>query len=352
MTALPRTLFVAKGNGSVAWYRCALPAMALGLPWVGASKDDPSFTVCTGDSVITGLEGLFDYEVVILQQPVGAAWARAIRRLQEAGVTVLFEIDDYVQAIRKMRDHDFAHTFTKENLQAFEIAMRAADGLVVSTEWLAKRYRAVNPNVWVCRNGIDLRRYALTRPARPEVNIGWAGGTGHREAIAPWLGPVAEVMQAHPAARFVSVGQPFAHELAPVVGAERTLAVPFSPLDTYPAAMTLFDVALAPAGKGNFFRGKSDLRWLEASALGVPVVADPDVYPEIEHGVTGFHAATPAEAREHLGTLVADPALRARVGEAARAYVTEHRSVQAMAPQWTRAITEAAALPRTAGRAA
>lgn len=345
MSSLPRAIFVAKGNGAVAWYRCALPAMALGLPWVGANRDDPAFAVCTGDSgVVDGFDGLLDYDVVVLQQPAGAAWLRGIRRLQAAGVTVLFEIDDYVQAIRKMRDHDFAGTFGKDAVRAFEMTMRAADGLVVSTEWLARRYRSFNPNVWVCRNGLDMRRYALTRPARAEVNIGWAGGTGHREAVRPWLAPVAAVMREHAATRFVTVGQPFARELEPAFGAARTLAVPFSPLDTYPAAMTLFDVALAPAGKGNFFRGKSDLRWLESSALGVPLIADPDVYPEIEHGVTGFHATTPDEVREHLGALVADPALRARVGEAARSYVREHRSVQAMAPQWAGAIAEAAEL--------
>jgi hypothetical protein len=58
--------------------------------------------------------------------------------------------------------------------------------------------------------------------------------------------------------------------------------------------MTIFDVAIAPSAENNLFRGKSDLRWLEASALSVPLVAHPDVYPEIEDGVTGVHARTPA----------------------------------------------------------
>ena len=58
--------------------------------------------------------------------------------------------------------------------------------------------------------------------------------------------------------------------------------------------MSTFDVALAPSGNNNLFRGKSDLRWLEASALGIPVVGDPAVYPEIEDGITGS-AALPIE---------------------------------------------------------
>lgn len=339
-------VFMAKGNGAVPWYRCVLPAMALGAGWAVMKTSEPDFTVAASScTAVTGLADLFDCEVVVLQQPVGAAWERAIHRLRRAGVTVLYEIDDSVHAVRKMRDHEFAKSITKQTLRDYERCMRAADGLLVSTEWLGARLATFNPDVWVCRNGVDLKRYALTRPARDTVNVGWAGGTGHREAIRPWLAAVADVMRAEPATRFVTVGQGFARELAPEFGPVRTLAVPFAPLDTYPASMTLFDVALAPAGKGNFFRAKSDLRWLEASALGIPVIADPGVYPEIEHGVTGFHAESPDEVRELLATLVADPALRRSVGEAARAHVSEHRSIAATSADWSRALREAVAGP-------
>ena len=75
--------------------------------------------------------------------------------------------------------------------------------------------------------------------------------------------------------------------------------------------MTLFDISFAPSAENNQFRGKSDLRWLEASALGIPLVAHPDVYPEIEDGVTGVHARTPDEVEAALLRLV-DDAERAR----------------------------------------
>jgi hypothetical protein len=150
-------------------------------------------------------------------------------------------------------------------------------------------------------------------------------------------------MREHDDLRFVSVGQGFAKELAPEFGPGRCVAVPFTLIDTYPASMTLYDVALAPAGEGSFYRGKSDLRWLESSALGQPLIADPTVYPDIEHGVTGFHASTPAEMAEILRELVADEPLRRRVGEAARAYVTEHRSAQVSAEQWAAVLRDVAA---------
>jgi glycosyltransferase involved in cell wall biosynthesis len=165
------------------------------------------------------------------------------------------------------------------------------------------------------------------------VTIGWAGGTGHQAAVEPWLPAVAAVLREHPEARFHSVGQPFADHLAPEFG-DRVLALPFGSLESYPAAMADFDVVLAPSAPGGFFAAKSDLRWLEASALGIPTIADPAGYPEIEHGVTGFHAASPEAAAELLGTLVADAALRRRVGAAARAHVAEHRRIEVMAGAW------------------
>jgi hypothetical protein len=116
----------------------------------------------------------------------------------------------------------------------------------------------------------------------------------------------------------------------------------FTSLDTYPASMALYDIALAPAGDSSFYRGKSDLRWLEASAIGLPLIADPVVYPDIEHGVTGFHASTPAEMGEILRELVADEPLRKRVGAAAKQYVTEHRSAKVSAEQWATVLREVA----------
>lgn len=340
---LPRTLFIARGQGAAGWYRCALPAMALDLEWIGVASEPPHLHICTGlTRHPLRISDIREYEVVVIQQPSGTAWTREISRLRDAGVTVLFEIDDYVHAVRKMADHDFAHVFDKNLVRTYELNMGLADGLICSTEYLAARYRTYNPRTWVCRNGIDLRRYALTRPRRDTVNIGWAGGTGHREALRPWLPNVAEVMRTHEATRFVTIGVSARDELDEEFPA-RVVRLPFAPFDTYPAAMTHFDIALAPAGRNNFFRAKSDLRWLEASALGVPVVADPMVYPEIESGVTGFHAASPSEVRDHLMALVTDAEVRERVGEAARAHVTEHRRIQAMAQQWADALREAIA---------
>ena len=179
-----RTLFIGIGMSAPCWYRCALPAMQLGAEWCGVRGEAPKLQFVTGASTrALDVEELFSYDTVVLQQPRGAGWLKLIRRLQAAGVTVLFEIDDDVHAVRKIASHAHRGTYGKNYVRDIELNMRACDGLIVATEFLAQRYRPLNPRVWVCRNGLDLGRFDLTPPGNgDQVTIGWAGGTGHEEA--------------------------------------------------------------------------------------------------------------------------------------------------------------------------
>jgi glycosyltransferase involved in cell wall biosynthesis len=341
-----RALFLGIGKSAPAWYRAALPAMHVGAEWAGVRGEPPKLQFVTGLSTrALDVDVLFEYEAIVVQQPRGGAWVNLIRRLQAAGVVVLFEIDDDVHAVGKHPTHEYRTAFNKAVLRDIELAMRACDGLIVSTDFLAQRYRSLNGNVWVCRNGLDLGRYNITPPRDGEtVTIGWAGGLGHREAMIPWVNAVGRVMAARANVRFMSVGEPYAGLIEPQFGPARAISIPFVELDSYPTAMANFDIALAPAGATNFYRAKSDLRWLEASALGVPTIADPFVYDEIEDGVTGFHAATAEEAEQHLLRLVDDEHERLRVGAAAREHLLAHRTMAKMAPQWATALAEAGEL--------
>ena len=178
------------------------------------------------------------------------------------------------------------------------MGMRTADGMICSTSWLAGRYRSFNKNTWECRNGIDLNRYDYKRPDRHGmVTIGFAGGVGHKASLARWEPALRSVMRQRENVRFVSVGAPAAAAFVEEFGRERAIAYPSATIEVYPASMTLFDISFAPSAENNQFRGKSDLRWLETSALGIPLVAHPDVYPDIEDGVTGVHATHAAGGR-------------------------------------------------------
>ena len=344
-----KTLFVGRGDSGVCWYRCALPALALDADWLGVVGEPGALRRVTGGfGVALDEDAWTGYDVVVLQLVHGERWLDRIAELQRAGVAVLYEIDDDLHGVAAEPGHEFARAFGPDRLRAHEAAMRACDGLICSTAAVAERYAELNEYCFVCPNGIDLPRYPYPLPLRDSVTIGWAGGTGHEQAVRPWLGEVTAVLAARPQARLRTVGQPFGRELAARFGIERASAVPFAGIDTYPAAMAAFDIALAPAAPTAFFAAKSDLRFLEAAALGLPIVADPAVYPSVVHGETGLHAATPGEAREHMLALVDDPRLRRRLGDAARAYVKRERAIPVAARRWEDALLKiAGARPTT-----
>lgn len=334
-------LFIGSGASAVCWYRCALPAMFMGADWVGIVGAPPSMQFVTGlvgNSTVA--PDINQYKVVVVQQPSGLKWLTAIKELQARGIVVLYEVDDYLHGIRKKRDHDFKDKFGKDYLKQAEMCMRVCDGMIVSTDYIARRYATFNRNIFVCPNGLDVARYDLTIPQRGmigdkrAVDVGWAGATGHSLHVAPWLRALSRIMRDEAHVNFISIGQPLASQFKQVFGYHRAISTPFTLIEQYPSAMTMFDIALAPAGQDSFSRGKSDLRWLEASALGIPVIADPVLYPQIEHGVTGFHATTPGEAEDLMRLLIEDADLRRTVGTAAKDFVRANRSMDVAVRRW------------------
>ncbi|SAK55712.1 group 1 glycosyl transferase [Caballeronia temeraria] len=75
---------------------------------------------------------------------------------------------------------------------------------------------------------------------------------------------------------------------------------------------------------------------IEAQVAGIPavvtdVVGNRDV---VQHGVTGFVASSAEEMAKYIETLRDDPALRARMGAAARASASKRFSMDAIFRQW------------------
>lgn len=336
-----RVIFLGVSSTPICYYRCALPATALGADWVGVEGEPPQLRIDTG--IVKGetrkpvlLGG--DYDVIVLQEVHGDGWLKLIADAQAKGIRVIYEINDYLHGIPPLVDHVFAKFYTPERLQQIEEAMAACDAVTCTTKYLKKKYTKFAKRIYICPNGIDLKRYELTRPDRGDsVNVGWAGATGHYEALAPWLLKVVHLMEAEPNVNFVTIGQPVADQFIPKFG-QRAVSVPWAAIEQYPGAMTLLDIAMAPAANTRFHRGKSDLRWLEAGALGIPMVGNGFLYPEVTHGVDGFLARSADQAFEFMLTLVHSPELRREVGEAARTHVREKRTIQAVLPRWERAL--------------
>ncbi len=320
-----RALFVGQAGPGSLYHRVVLPATALGSDWCVANDGR------VGRGIVGGSPGepsLDDYETVVIQMPAQPEWLDIVKRLQRRGARVLYELDWHLHA----------HVEDAPTLRLIEALMRACDGVVCATAFLAERCAPFNAHVYVCENGLDLRAYAVTRPPRETVTIGWAGTTMVVEDIADSVAAIAGLMRERPNVNLVSLGQPVAELAAGHVDPRRCAALGMVLVEQYPAALTMFDVVFEPPRVSPRRRGRSQLRWLETGALGTPLVADAETFPGIEDGVTGLHARDAGELAEQLRRLVDDAALRARVGEAARRKIVAEHSMPAAATSWAHAL--------------
>jgi len=326
-------LFVGRGTGVVAWYRTGAPSLHIGCDWVAFDGPPPHGRMVA--SLKRGghtLPNFDDYKIIVLQQPAGLPWLHEIRRLQRNGTKVIYEVDDYLHGVHKIKSHKSKYAFSKKAMADFEKCMRVCDAMICSTDWLAKKYRAFNDHVYVCKNFIEGHRYQnFQLPERKTLNIGWAGGEGHLEVVSAWLPAIANVLDGYPQTRFVSMGLDIASLLK---RPKQCATLPFVSLENFPAALCNFDIAIAPAGRGGFYAAKSDLRYLETGALGIPLVADPFVYKDIEDGANGLLAEDEESAEQCLRQLIELPDSRRAIGRTAREHVLNHRNINGSIEQW------------------
>lgn len=327
-------LFVGLGSAVSGWYRAILPAMALGCDSIAARGEPDALDVRTALTYSGRIPEFDDYQAIVLQQVHGPKWLDEIKRLKAKGIRVVYEIDDYIHELRKVKDHAARDFFTRAKVVEHEICMTECDALIVSTEFLLEKYRRLNSEIFLCENAIDVPRYSRHAiPPRSTVNIGWAGGTGHERAVIPWLPVVERILTTYPETMFVTIGEPYARELEEQFG-KRALPVPAAATENYPAVLTNFDIALAPSSPSKFHRAKSDLRFIEAAALQIPVVADPKLYKRVENRKTGLLASNPEQIYNQISLLIERPELRAQIGRNAFEYVERERNIETASLAW------------------
>jgi glycosyltransferase involved in cell wall biosynthesis len=333
---MKETLWIGLGNSAQAWYRCAMPANHLNQDWVGAAHGIPNKggVVLTGN-MKTSVIDYDKYENIIIQLGSDPTWIPQIKQWQKEGKKVFYECDDFLHGIHNIKDHRFKSEFAKKRVKKYVEVMSACDSLICSTEFLANEYSKYNSEVYVCENGIDTELYENQKQQTQEETVffGWSGGTGHLQAIKSWFNAILLVMNYKKNSYFVTCGANYADQ-AEQIFPNRATSIPWTTIENYPFVINSFDIAIAPSHDSKYFKSKSDLRWLEAGASGVPVIANPITYKEIKEGETGFLAETPEDFEEKLIKLIEDKDLRQKVGEQAREYIKQNRDISVMKNQW------------------
>lgn len=217
--------------------------------------------------------------------------------------------------------------------------IRVADRVTVTTEALADLVRPMNENVVIVPNTLPSWVLDWSRPRNERLTIGWMGSHTHQMDWEQAAEPVGRFLRRNPDVRFHLMGGDYAREMK-IPKAQGSYTPWIDGVENVWRQID-FDIALAPLRPHVFNQSKSNLKAMEAAALGIPIVAsDCGPYPEfVEHGKTGFLVKRDHEWGKYLRILVEDPDLREEMGaaarEKARAYTLEGNS-----DQWFKALCE------------
>ena len=277
-------------------------------------------------------------------------FTRVLASCRRRGVPVIYELDDNLLDLRRDEPWEKYPGDSLRSVVAF--LARQADGMIVSSPALAERVARLRGNVVVVPNALDERLFGFAPdPPAPDaaaVTIGYMGTLTHEADIRMVLAPLRALLVRHAGrVRLEIVGGAEGERIASLFGGlpyrtrEPGLEDPYPKFVAWMRAHLRWDVAIAPLEDDAFTRGKSDLKYLDYAALGIPGVFS-DVGPyrgSVRHRETGLLAKNEPKAwADALEEIVSDGVLRARLAEAAKAEVHGSRMLRTNATKWSDAI--------------
>lgn len=238
----------------------------------------------------------------------------------------------------KDKENGFDLERNKASVKKLLSSIELSDLYTGTTEELCNFYKfaAPQPNVAALPNCVDFAHY-WNVPIRKssKIRISWHGGSSHYVDIITILDDLIRVTN-ELNATYVHSGQHFIDDLDKRFNSFEEYGWIPTPAHPYRMALQNIDIGVIPLSGYSFNKYKSDIKWVEYSALKIPcVVANREPYSlSIQHGVTGLLYSDSQEFEEHLTQLAKDKAFRKRIGDNAYEWCYEHRNADKQAHLW------------------
>ena len=272
---------------------------------------------------VAQLAGARPYDIVFLQKAIMSAYVRGMPTLLRVNARrIIYDIDD---AVHLTPPHPLRGPWRAlEDRAQVAAIMRMASLTLAGNSWLCRETERLGGRAALFPTVVDTNRWHPAAAPATAYRLGWIGSP----STTPTLDAIAPLLARLPEAEVVLVGAD-----AQRVHCPGAVVAPWTH-DTEVAMVQQFAVGLMPQTEDEWTRGKCALKALLYMACGVPCVATPHgaACDLIEDGVNGFLAGTPEAWRTALESL-RDPALRARMGEAARETVTARFALNVAEPQ-------------------
>lgn len=284
------------------------------------------------------LDLLSRVDVVLVQREMAGtlSYSRLKELLGSRPVKVVYEIDDLLTAVPEGNP---AYGVTQEMLPQVEEYLREADLVVVSTDVLRRAFEGYGAPVVCLPNAIDPTLWRKERfpEAGEKVRILFSGTPTHEKDLAVIEEALVRILE--------EFGERVEIKLwgnsNPTLLGYSQVAPPLAHLYDYPSYVKALldlkvDFAVVPLEDIPFNRAKSNIKWLEYSACGIPVICSAlPPYSTIDPGRTGLLAQNTVDSwYEAIKQLIVDSALRRQLAENARAEVLEHHALGGLADGW------------------
>lgn len=253
-----------------------------------------------------------------------------VSHARTAGKVVLYEIDDLLFDLPESHPERTQELYNAA-LMPMMAAMNEADLVLVPTDELCKVVEGFNANVVVLPNYLDDKIWQLKPPVQKSpddvIIIGYMGSNSHTPDLSIVASVLRELLSLYEGKLKLEVwGTPLPEGLQGITGVHWHP----SPTNIYAGFVNLFqtldfDLVIAPLADNLFNRCKSNLKFLEYSAIGAPGVYSKIAPYEkiVTDGVNGFLAGDEIEWLDKLTRMIESPELRHEVAVAAQKTVQE-----------------------------
>lgn len=268
--------------------------------------------------------------------------------LRQQGTKIIYEIDDDLLHVN-MEIGVAEHPTAIQKMWIRQMA-RFADGMLVSTQILAERFEALNSNIAVVPNCLDEELFASVRSLpQPEEQgdplvFGYMGTYTHFEDLLTVVSPLRACLNHFGSkVRFEIIGignddhiKSLFGDLPVTVLTVPKESVPYPQFIKWLCKSVKWDFAIAPLKDSVFSRSKSDIKFLDYSALGIPgIYSDVPAYSEtVRQMENGLLASNLSDWSDSLSMLISDQRLRKKLASNVHDYVWSERMLEQNAIRW------------------
>jgi glycosyltransferase involved in cell wall biosynthesis len=319
-------------EGACKWYR--IDNLKLALELSGKYEVDISYNILP--------KHYLQYDAFLLQRTQSPLYATNIVEFSKSGKPFIIENDDNI-----WHHPDYNPAFYQKdefgpddggqiNIKFVTEYMKRATAIITSTGPLSQEMSKMNEHVHVIPNYFNKCWIPQNMPKRTKakraVIIGYPGSLAHYGDLKICIDAIKTVLINNPLAVFCCFGAEY--DFIKDLPRKQVLVIPaVKNVEDYLKILSTFDICIAPLLDNTYNRCKSWVKYIEPSALGIPVVAS-NVFPYriINDEVDGLLIKTKGKTYQDwvsaLDNLVHDEEYRMSLGESATNKIFSNYMIQ------------------------